>query len=225
VTIRWIPASEENKLLNIAKEQARKASQEGATPQTRSPRVRSTTFNIARFKRGNSGHLPENVGRHSKRVDAALPGKHTRQLHDRLSWKEASVLPQLRTGIARLNAYLHRIRVAPLEQRVYGQARETVEHFLFQCRKWTPYRTEMLQCTDTYRSNISFYLGGKPPSDNRDWTPNPQAVRATVWFAMPRADSTRTNSRPTGTPKRPSTTPHRPPTHHLDSRHRFNYRG
>ena len=60
--------------------------------------------------------LPENVGRHAKRVDAALPGKHTRQLYDRLSWKEASVLAQLRTGMARLNGYLYRINAAETDQ-------------------------------------------------------------------------------------------------------------
>jgi exonuclease III/ribonuclease HI len=184
VTIRWLPASEENKLLKLAKEKAREATQPGATPQTQTPRMRSTTLNVARSKKGISGHLPEKVGSHSKRVDAALPGKHTKRLYDRLSWKEASVLAQLRTGMARLNAYLHRIGVAPSDQCACGQARETVEHFLFRCRKWTAYRTEMLRCTNTHRSNISFYLGGKSPSDNKDWAPNVKAVRATIRFAM-----------------------------------------
>ena len=32
--------------------------------------------------------------------------------------------------------------------------------------------------------NFSFYLGGKSPSDNKDWTPNIEAVRATIRFAM-----------------------------------------
>ncbi len=41
-----------------------------------------------------------------ERVDSTLPGKHTRLLYDRLSRKKASVLAQLRTGMARLNAYL-----------------------------------------------------------------------------------------------------------------------
>ena len=42
----------------------------------------------------------------------------------------------------------------------------------------------MLECTDTQRSNISFYLGGKSPSDKKDWTPNMTAVGATIRFAM-----------------------------------------
>src|SRR5436305_1421569 len=117
-------------------------------------------------------------------VDAALPGKHTRRLYDQLSRKEASVLAQLRTGMARLNAYLHRIKVAATDQCACGQARETVEHFLFRCRQWTAHRTEMLQCTDTHRGNISFYLGGKSPLDDQKWTPNLEAVRTTIRFAI-----------------------------------------
>jgi hypothetical protein len=129
-------------------------------------------------------HLPENIGKYSKKVDTALPGKHTRQLYDQGSWKEASVLAQLRTGMARLNVSLYRIDAVPSDQCACGQARETVEHFLFRCKKWIAYRAEMLQCTDTHRSNISFYLGGKSPSDDESWTPNMKAVRATIRFAL-----------------------------------------
>ncbi len=104
------------------------ATQQGATPQTQTPSTRSTTLSIARSKRGITKCLPEKVGSHSKRIDAALPGKHTRQLYDRLAWREASVLAQLRTGMERLNAYLYRIKVAATDQCACGQARETVEH-------------------------------------------------------------------------------------------------
>jgi hypothetical protein len=184
ITIHWISTSEDNKLLGLAKEQARAASQEDPIPYTQLPRMKSTTLNIARSQQGTSKALPEKVGKHVKRVDAALPGKHTRQLYDRLSWKEASVLAQLRTGMARLNVYLHRINVAQTDQCACGQARETVEHFLFRCRKWTAHRTEMLQCTNTHRGNISFFLGGKSPSDDQNWTPNLEAVRASIRFAI-----------------------------------------
>ncbi|KAJ5522365.1 hypothetical protein N7527_006480 [Penicillium freii] len=46
-------------------------------------------------------------------------------------------------------------------------ARETVDHFLFRYQKWTAYRTEILQYTHTHRSNVSFFLGGKSPSDDQ----------------------------------------------------------
>ncbi|OQE10076.1 hypothetical protein PENFLA_c095G04748 [Penicillium flavigenum] len=184
INVRWISTSEDNKLRGLAKEQARAATQEDAVPQKQVPRMKSTTLNIARAQAVPSNDLPANIGRHAKRVDAALPGKHTRQLYDRLSWKEASVLAQLRTGMARLNGYLYRINVADTDQCACGQARETVEHFLFRCQKWTAHRTELLQCTNTHRGNISFFLGGKSPSDDQKWTPNLEAVRTSIRFAI-----------------------------------------
>ncbi|KAJ5559512.1 hypothetical protein N7513_001911 [Penicillium frequentans] len=184
ISSHWIPTSEDNKLLGLAKEQARAATQEDSLPQERAPRMKSTTLNIAWSQAVPSSELPENIGRHAKRVDAALPGKHTRQLYDCLTWKEATVLAQLRTGMARLNGYLNQINVAETDQCDCGQARETVEHFLFRCRKWTAHRTEMLQCTQTNRGNISFFLGGKQASDDQKWTPNLEAVRASIRFAI-----------------------------------------
>ncbi len=127
--------------------------------------------------------LPEKVGSHSKRVDAALPGKHTRQLYDRLAWREARVLAQLRTGMARLNAYLYRIK----------WQRQVSAHVGKRERQWSisssgaeggRQRTEMLRCTDTQRGSISFHLGGKSPADDKNWTPNMEAVQATIRFAM-----------------------------------------
>ncbi|EKV16962.1 Transposon I factor, putative [Penicillium digitatum PHI26] len=184
VQLRWVPASEDNKLLGLAREQARTSTQEDALLQEHAPRMKSTTLNLARSQTVPRNTLPADVGKHAKRVDAALPGKHTRLLYDRLSWKEATVLAQLRTGMARLNGYLFRINVADTDQCACGQTKETVEHFLFRCRKWTAHRMEMLQCTDTHRGNLSFYLGGKSPSDDQKWTPNLEAVRASIRFAI-----------------------------------------
>ena len=78
IKFHWIPTTEDNKLLGLAKQQARTATQEDALPQERVPRMKSTTLNIARSQAVPSNELRENVGRHAKRVDAALPGKHTR---------------------------------------------------------------------------------------------------------------------------------------------------
>jgi len=63
-------------------------------------------------------------------MDTALPGKHTRELYNKLKRREASVLAQLRTGMTRLNGFLSRIGAAESDQSVCGHARETVEHFL-----------------------------------------------------------------------------------------------
>ena len=184
ITMVWLPSSEENELMKLAKEKAKAATRQGATAQIQVPRMRSTTLNIARAKHFTTRKLPENIGKYSKRIDIALPGKHTRQLYDDLPWKEASILAQLRTGMARLNTYLLRIRATMTDQCECGQAQETVDHFLFRCRRWTEYRKEMLRCTDTNRGNISFYLGGKTSTDDKNWTPNMNAVQATIRFAI-----------------------------------------
>jgi hypothetical protein len=96
--------------------------------------------------------------------------------------EKASVLAQ-RTGMARLNGYLYRINVAESDQCARGQARETVEHLLFRCQRWTVHWTETLQCTRTHRGNISLILGGKSPLNDQNWKPNVEAVRAAVRFA------------------------------------------
>jgi len=179
-----MPASTEYRLIKIAKEEARGVTQDGALPTLKFPKMQSTTLNIARLSQHTKKQLPDNIGKFSKRVDTALPGKHTRLIYDSLSRREASVLAQLKTGMARLNRYLFRIKAAASQQCACGQAIETVEHFLFRCRVWTAYRTEMLQCTETLRGNLSFYLGRKSPTDNAKWVPNMQAVHATIQFAI-----------------------------------------
>lgn len=67
-----------------AKEEARDATRDGAIPALKFLRMLSTTLNKARLSQ-RSKHLLDNVGRFSKRVDAALPGKHTQQLYNGLS--------------------------------------------------------------------------------------------------------------------------------------------
>ena len=76
-----------------------------------------------------------------------------------------NVLAQLRTGMVRLNTYLHQIKAAASDQCACGHARETIEHFLFRCTQWTAHRAGLLRCTETYRANLSFYLGGKSPAE------------------------------------------------------------
>lgn len=109
VQFRWYSVSQDNKLLGLARGQARAATQEFSK---NAPRMKSTTLNLARPQAVPRNILPQDVGYHAKRTDAALPGKHTRLLYDCLSWKEATVLAQLRTGMARLNGYLYRINPA-----------------------------------------------------------------------------------------------------------------
>ncbi|SPJ78067.1 uncharacterized protein FTOL_06456 [Fusarium torulosum] len=180
----WLPPHSELKIQKIAKMSARHATEPYMTPRRGFAKAKTTILNRTRAELRMERKLPDGVGRHSRKVDSALPGKHTRLLYDQLSWKEASVLAQLRTGMARLNGYLYQIRAAPTDECPCGRAKETVEHFLFRCVKWTTQRKEMFQCTKEKRGNLSFHLGGKATSDGQKWTPNMDAVRATVRFSI-----------------------------------------
>ncbi|KAJ0132729.1 putative phosphatase SPAC5H10.03 [Fusarium oxysporum f. sp. albedinis] len=185
VRLIWLPSDSELKIQRIAKMSARHATEPYVTPRIGTSKAKTTILSRTRADLRRERKLPDGVGRHSRKVDSALPGKHTRLLYDQLPWKEASVLAQLRTGMARLNGYLYQIGAAVTDECPCGQAKETVEHFLFRCVKWMAQRKEMmLQCVEEKRGNLSFHLGGKAASDGQKWTPNMEAVRATIRFAI-----------------------------------------
>ena len=185
VKLMWVSAADEDFALGSrAKAAARVATKADSLPETPSYQARSTKLRLALAQQGQSARLPVGVGKYSKRIDAALPGKHTRDLYDQLDRKEADTFVQLRTGRARLNGYLHKIEAAESEKCDCGQAVETIEHFLFRCKKWTEQRDVMFKCSRTRMGNLSFFLGGKAASDDDKWKPDMQAVRAAIQFAM-----------------------------------------
>jgi ribonuclease HI len=185
VRLIWLPSDSELKIQRIARMSARHATEPYVTPRIGTSKAKTTILSRTRADLRRERKLPDGVGRHSRKVDSALPGKHTRLLYDQLPWKEASVLAQLRTGMARLNGYMYQIGAAVTDECPCGQAKETVEHFLFRCVKWMAQRKEMmLQCVEEKRGNLSFHLGGKAASDGQKWTPNMEAVRATIRFAI-----------------------------------------
>jgi hypothetical protein len=108
ISLVWVPSQGEFDLSRRAKEAARRAAEHGQSPEVQHRQAKSTVINDAGAKR-EIRILPEGVGKYSKEVDTALPGKHTRTLYDSLKRREASVLAQLRTGMASLNGYLHQI--------------------------------------------------------------------------------------------------------------------
>ncbi|KAL4414801.1 hypothetical protein CABS03_02008 [Colletotrichum abscissum] len=100
VTLFWLPSATESDLSKAAKAAAKESTIPSKTPQKRPARAYSTALRIAlQSVRQKYRALPDNVGAFSKKIDVALPGKHTRELYDELSWKEASILAQLRTGM------------------------------------------------------------------------------------------------------------------------------
>jgi hypothetical protein len=159
VRIMWVPSQGVFDLSIKAKETAKQATEQDQAPQDQDQvcQAKSTIINTARAEQRAKNTLPEGVCKYSKDMDIALPGKHTRALYDSLKRREACVLAQLRTGMARLNGYLCRIGKAESDQCECGQARETVNHFLFRCTRWQEHRTQMLAQTETRRGNLSLY--------------------------------------------------------------------
>jgi hypothetical protein len=184
VSMIWAPKHSDFALGTKAKAAAQRATAEGCEPDQRPYRAKSTSVRLAIDMQRREKVLPEGVGKYSKAIDTALPGRHTRILYDGLKRKEANVLAQLRTGMTRLNSYLSKIGAAESDLCICGQASETVEHFLFRCTRWTRLREGMSQCTETRRGNLSFYLGGKARSDPERWKPDMKAVRATITYVL-----------------------------------------
>jgi hypothetical protein len=183
VIARWTEEGVMDGIGKRAKEAAREAAEGGVRTPGKVPGSKATMLREA-MKRGKMRHtLPAGVGRYSKELDAALPGDHTKGLYDPLTKAEASILAQLRTGMARLNGYLHRIGAAESAECECGTAVETVKHFLFRCPRWDRQRMGLVQRTETRRGCAGFFLGGKRRRDPADWKPDMAAVRATLQYA------------------------------------------
>jgi exonuclease III len=178
----WAPAHREVTLKAKAKEMAKQATRPGREAQEQTLSAKSTVLRLAKQK--HQGKPIEGVGEYTRKLDTALPGKHTYVLYNSFKRIGAGVLAQLRTGMAQLNGYLHRIGRAETDLCACGQAKETVEHFLFRCSRWNQHRVRMLQQIDTKMGCLSFCLGGKALSDPPSWKPNLAAVRATVQYAI-----------------------------------------
>jgi hypothetical protein len=186
VSVLWVPAGHEGfRPGAAAKTAAREATKDGCVGEKASYQARSTrTRLLLGQQQQQRQRIPIGVGRYSQRIDTALPGQHTRAIYDALNAKESRILIQLRTGKCRLNRYLHSIKAVGTDQCSCGQAAETVEHFLFRCRRWNAEREGLIRYKRTKMGNLSFFLGGKSGSDGETWNPDMAAVRTTIRFAM-----------------------------------------
>jgi hypothetical protein len=178
----WTPANNEMALRAQAKAMARKATESCRGGLRQIPSAKATVLHLVTQK--HQRHLIQRVGEYTRKLDTALPGKHTHLLYNSCKRIEASVLAQLRTGMSRLNGYLHCIGLADTDRCACGHAKETIEHFLFRCSKWDQYRERMFHQFQEQRGSLSFFLGGKAPSDLPSWKPNLAAVRATIQYTI-----------------------------------------
>ena len=130
-----MPSQRNLEVGGLAKRAAKVATEPGKAPDRQPRQAKATILREMKLRIKANGALPEGIGKHSKNVDAALLGKHTKAMYNTLKKKEASTLAQLRTGMARMNGYLHRIGASETDQCDCGTAKETVKHFLFLCAR------------------------------------------------------------------------------------------
>ena len=196
VSIHWIPGH----CKVYGNEKAHELAQQATEANIPRPgKARTLPMTIIYGAAAKAGFKPEvdsfarsKAGYYTKKMDKALPGKHTRELYNKLKKTEAAILSQLRTGACRLNCYLQKIGVTESDRCECGQ-KETVPHFLFMCQQWKEQRRDMRRIHATRYGSISFALGGYSTheiagvrTDGRveEWKPNQEAVRATIDFAI-----------------------------------------
>ncbi|KAJ6437086.1 reverse transcriptase [Purpureocillium lavendulum] len=89
VRLMWVPAGEEEFApRQLAKAAAKRATERGCEAEVPWYQTRTTTLRLALAQGRAREQLPESVGRYSKRIDKALPGKHTRAIYDSLKREE-----------------------------------------------------------------------------------------------------------------------------------------
>ncbi|KAF5964566.1 reverse transcriptase [Fusarium coicis] len=80
VNLIWLPRDSELIIQKTAKMSARYATESYMTPQRGMIKAKTTILNRTRADLRMERKLPDGVGLHSRRVDSAVPGKHTRLL-------------------------------------------------------------------------------------------------------------------------------------------------
>ena len=63
-----------------------------------------------------------------------------------------------------------------------GAAPESLRHFLFSCKRWTPQRREMYERWPGKEGNMRFFLGAKRPDDTDTWKPDMEAIRTVIKY-------------------------------------------
>ena len=124
--------------------------------------------------------LPNGVEKTIRKLDTALPGKHTKAIYDALTKRDAKILIQLRTGYARINQYLARIKAIDSSLYPCGAAPESLRHFLFSCSRWVSQRRELYEKWPGKEGNLMFFVGAKVTNDRVAWSPELETIRAVI---------------------------------------------
>lgn len=198
--IYWLPTHDSSEGIIQARQHARQNTTPrptGNPPPWATTRLKSAAWRVTcqKFQKLETVQFTKSRGGiFTRTVDAALPGKHTKLLYDNFSRKEASVLAQLRTGHPRLNAFLYDIQRADSEMCTCEEGKESVQHFLFECKRWDHLRQDIIRAMGPRFNDLSYALGGRSnqvlPDGNPvdgdvvNWKPNLEVVKSVLKFAI-----------------------------------------
>ena len=139
--------------------------------------------------------IKKSTRRLNNHLDTALPGKHTKEMYDQMTGKQAAVLCQMRTGMSKLNNYLAKIKASDTALCECDKSEvETRGHYRFECLRWESYRDELKGNEVERWKDLPYFLGGRTErtasngelidGDRKHWAPNMEVVKRTVEYAM-----------------------------------------
>lgn len=113
---------------------------------------------------------------------------HTNVIYNGRTKKQSQTLCQLRTGICRLKSYLAKIQAVDSDQGRCNRGRETLDHFLFRCPRWSNLRHELKRLAANRWGDLAYILGGWS-NERKDgpldkWVPSKAAISAIINFAI-----------------------------------------
>lgn len=129
---QWVPAHEGilgNELAHQAASEATRPERTVAASNDRPKRLRSAALRDERqrIQRKRIQQYQEDPhGQFTRKIDQALPQRHTLSLYNKLSAIDASILIQLRSGNAKLNKFLYRTKAAEPAQCPCGYPEESI---------------------------------------------------------------------------------------------------
>lgn len=136
----------------------------------------------------------QTVGVFTRKLDGALPQRHTMRLYNGLSTQESAILIQFRTDHNRLRKYLYRQKLADSDQCECGQNEDLTRHLLLECPIWEAERRLIRPKIGARWGDLLYMLGGwnswkdrsgktlDGPKEN--WRPFVSTVKAVIKFVM-----------------------------------------
>lgn len=188
IQLNWVPAHSGVQGNEIAHSLAYSATEIGRTTTNRKITLRESQKPDKNSQEKKRAHFQSLiVARHLRKLDAALPGRHTRKLYDRLNRADAAILAQLRGGYCKLNSYLYNIGQTDSQLCECGQ-KETVEHFLLVCPRWAQQRQHYWSREErrdlTVAKMCGAYSSQELDGPIEKWQPDMQIVRDTILFVQ-----------------------------------------